>query len=765
MNLTQQVHEDVKDIKQILAKTQQSATRPSDVVRQQMPLKPEVFHGRDSIVQEITQLLLKEETSRICILGPGGMGKTSISLGVVEQPLVEAQFPPKNRVWVPCIEATSATLLLEILYIQLQVPGDEQVTVEKIISELDTSTEPRLILLDNFETPWNAPGGTQKQVEDILRQLARLTHVAIIITMRGRFPPCGNAIKWQSRHIQPTDETACLRIYHDIHPESENDPDVSRLLSLLGHMPFAVTLMANLAKQGQSSAGELLVAWSKFGPDILPNHHEQSMNRSIGLSVDSHLMRQNPQAFLLLKILSFLPAGTTKANLRWWLPVLDASMIPSAIATLSQAALLVENKQQDSGSPVLSVLPVVQLFMQQHGRIEEEIRNNIQSTCCQYVLDHACSSDDPTFPAKTKMLAAEDINIQAILCGSPTMQHIMFSDRTIEALIAFSWYRCYTKPNLEIANHAVMVAKASAIRKFIASAVWCLGRTYFLLSEFHPACNHLQEAYRIFNALPPGDRELQRLCCECGNHLTIGARMIFEDTGKLVSLARDVETKSAALSDVVLHAQCLISLGAVLNQAGQRQEALCHLDRAMTMSKAVGSIRTLASACQITARVHYYDNRLSEAVDTAKEAWKHAELSNSLSVQAFVSREVGTILFSANRDTEAWSYIETALMKYSHLGNRRGSAIALEYMGYGYLRRGDYLNAYDAYEAAAEKYLGIPRQASSETRCKKNMAEIKRKQRNPSLDVGYERPYLDNDKSLFYPAVKTIASDTSTFRS
>ena len=754
MSQTQQVHEDVKDIKQILAKTRQSATPPSDIFRQQMPLKPEVFHGRDDIVQEITQLLMKEEKSRICILGPGGMGKTSISLAVVEQPLVEARFTPENLVWVPCIEATSATLLLEILYIQLQVPGDKQVTLEKIISKLNASTEPRLILLDNFETPYNAPGRTQKkQVEDILRRLDKLTHVAILITMRGRFPPCGKAIEWQSEHIQPTDEKSCLRIYHDIHPESENDPNVGRLLSLLGHMPFAVTLMANLAKQGQSSAEELLVAWSKFGPDILPNHLEQSMNRSIGLSVDSYLMRQNPQAILLLKILSFLPAGTTKTNLRWWLPVLDVSMIPSAIATLSHAALLVENKHQDSDSPVLSVLPVVQVFMQQHGRIEERIRINLLSSCCQYVLDHTCSSDDPTFPANTDMLAAEDINIQAILCGSPTTQDMIFSDRTIEALIAFSWHRCGTKPNLEIANHAVMAAKASAIKKYIASAVWCLGRTHFLLGEFQPAYNHLQEAYQGFNALPPGDRELQRLCCECGNHLIVGALKVL-DTDKAITLARDVETKSSALLDNVIHAQSLIYLGAVLNQAEQRQEALRHLDRAMTMSKAVGSIRTLASACQIIARVHYYDNRLSEAIVIGKEAWKHAELSNSLSVQAFVSREVGTILFSANEDTEAWSYIETALMKYSHLGNRRGSAIALEYMGYGYLRKGDYLNAYDAYEAAAEKYFGIPKQASGEARCKKNIAEIKRKQRNPALDIGYERPYMDNDKSLFYPAIK-----------
>ena len=124
-----------EDVKQILAKTQQSAPLPSsDTVVQQMPLKPAVFHGRDVIVEEITQLLIKEETSRVCILGAGGMGKTSVALGVVEQSLIKARFLPENIVWVPCIEATSATPLLEILSTQLQVPGNVgQVTIEKII--------------------------------------------------------------------------------------------------------------------------------------------------------------------------------------------------------------------------------------------------------------------------------------------------------------------------------------------------------------------------------------------------------------------------------------------------------------------------------------------------------------------------------------------------------------------------------------------------------------------------------------------------------
>ena len=716
-----------------------------------MPLKPGVFHGRDDIIKEITQLLMKEETSRVCILGSGGMGKTSVSLGVVEQPLVKARFLPENLFWVPCIEATSATLLLEILSIQLQVPGNKQVTIEKIISQLNTSTQPRLILLDNFETPYNPLGGTQKQVEDILRRLAMLKHVAILVTMRGRYPPCDEAIQWQSKDIRPTDEAACLRIYHSIYPDSKKDRDVATLLRVLGHMPYAVTLMARLAKEGRSTAKELLSAWSEYGPDILPDHHEQSMNRSISLSVDSYLMKQNPQALLLLKILSCLPAGTPKATLRWWAPALRLAMVPSAIATLSKAGLLVENERQDSDSPILFVLPVVQSFMQQHGRIEEEIRQNIQSSCYQYVLDHACRDDDPSFPIKSKALAAEDINIHAILYG--TMQHnTKLSNRGIEAVVAFSWYRCDTKPNLEIAKHTVSMAKASGAKKFIASALWCLGTTYGFLGEPYAAYDHLQEAYQLFNALLPGDRELQLLSCRCGITLALAALDKFEDGNKAISLARNAEKQSATVSDDVVHAWSLIVLGTVLEDSGHRQEALRHLERAKV--KAIGSVY-LVDALYSIALAYYHENKLPEALDAVKEAWKQAESCNSLVGQAQISLTFGAILFSANKDTEAWKYIEISLTKNTQLGNQRDSATALEYMGYGYLRRGDYLNAYGAYEAAVENYKGTVLEKSDGNRCKKNMAKIKDKQKNPRLIVGFESPGFG--PSIFYPAVQATS--------
>ena len=751
------VHDKVEDIHTILFKLKRSGTRSvsNTLTRQEIPLKPEVFHGRDNFVERIAQLLLEEETSRVCILGPGGMGKTSVSLAVVELPLIKERFPGENVVWLPCIEATSATLLLEILSIQLQIPEDKQVTLEKIILELNTLKQPRLIVVDNFETPWN---GNQKSVGDILRRLALLSHIAILVTMRGRRPPCDNAIKWQSLDIESTDEAASLHIYHDIYRDSENDPDVPRLVTALGHMPFAVTLMAKLGVESQSSAKDLLDEWSESGPDILSNDPEQSMNQSIRLSVESDLVKRNPNAILLLAILSLLPAGTIKDNLHWWAP--ELKMIPSAIATLSQAALLVENKRENSASPVLFVVPVVQSFMQQQNRIAQEVRKQVHSSCCDYVLAHACRSDDPTFSDKSRALAAEDTNIQSILFGSPPSRLAVSSHRTMEAFIAFNWYRYSTKPNLEMADHAVMAAKAFGVQRYIASAVWCLGRTYHRLGIWDTSYNHMQEAYQLFNTLPPGEVESQRLGALCGIDLVDEARYTLQ-VDEVVSLAWDVRKKCTALSDDLVLGLSLLELGKALYGAQQWQEALCYLDQARTMFEAMENTFNLARAYQFISWVHGAEHRLPEALDAIEEAWKYAELlTDCRYTQIAIALDLGRTLFNTNQDTKAWKYIEIALTNASYIGDRIQVARTLEYMGYGYLRRGDYQNAYGAYEAAAEKYLGTVDAVDVEL-CKENMAGIERKQANPETVVGFYRSRLDIDNTLFYPPVQAFASELS----
>jgi tetratricopeptide (TPR) repeat protein len=327
----------------------------------------------------------------------------------------------------------------------------------------------------------------------------------------------------------------------------------------------------------------------------------------------------------------------------------------------------------------------------------------------------------------------------------------------MEALIAFNWYRCDSKPNLEIADHAVMAAKASGAQRFIASAVWCLGLTYVRLGNHGTSYHHIQEAYQLFNTLPPGEVESQRLGGICGIDLVENARFILQ-ADEVVSLARDIEKKCTALSDDLVHGRSLLNLGIALNEVQQQQEALYYMDRARTMFKAVGHTLNLARAYHVISFVHLDEHRLPEALDTIEEAWKYAELTASRQIEMTISLTLGRILFNNNRDTEAWKYIEISLTNASYIGNRLHVARALEYMGYGYLRRGDYQNAYGAYEAAAEKYIGTV-DADDARLCKKNMAKIKRKQESPDAVVGFNRPGLDFDKSRFYPPVQAFASE------
>jgi tetratricopeptide (TPR) repeat protein len=229
------------------------------------------------------------------------------------------------------------------------------------------------------------------------------------------------------------------------------------------------------------------------------------------------------------------------------------------------------------------------------------------------------------------------------------------------------------------------------------------------------------------------------------------ARLVLQNGNEIVSLARDAETQCAALLDNVIRARSLVLLGVVLQEAQQPQEALRYLDQARTMLKAAGNTYNLANAYQITSRVHYDQGRLPEALDAIGEAWKHAQLTNSLSIQGSISLDFGRILFSANRDAEAWEYIEISLMKASYIGNPLVIACALEYMGYGYLRKGDYQNAYGAYEAAAEKYIGTV-VAHNTGRCVENMSKIKRKEKNNDTIIGFHRPAGDpNSATFFYP--------------
>jgi hypothetical protein len=377
-----QVHDmksSVDDLKAMMTRVDRNASIASSA---QMPVPPAIFIGRDAVVNKIADHLVSGDMarSRVFILAPGGMGKTSTALAVMKHPSVMKKFAKERQFWVPCISANSPSTFLAHLSRHLRVTRQTGHPLDDILATLKTTEEPRVILLDNFETPWHPVEGNQESVADVLRALALLPHVAILVTMRSEFPPLDEWIYEPLSHVEPQDSR---QIYTAIDPRAGNDPKLDELLQVLGHLPYAVTLMATLGKRSLSNPERLLERWNEKGTDML-SKAQGGMDHSIELSLQ--FVAHSPNAIMLLQVLSMLPAGLNHSHLDFWVP----SWQPESVDALRDAALVLVIAK-DTGSVQehrLFVIPVVQSYMNQRDRIPDDIRQGVYATSCRFLELH-----------------------------------------------------------------------------------------------------------------------------------------------------------------------------------------------------------------------------------------------------------------------------------------------------------------------------------------------------------------------------------------
>ncbi|KAF7373187.1 Kinase-like protein [Mycena sanguinolenta] len=313
-----------------------SQSHNATVRREDMRLLPPVFLGRDALVQKIALLLAAQGTSRVCITGTGGMGKTSVAVAVTESSIIRNIFPKECIFWVPCITAKSSDLLRRILYTQLRITAETYDSLDPLIAELDESKQPRLLLLDNFETPWLS-SLDPLEVGHILRRLAALPHIALLVTMTSGVTPEG--IKWEHVPLPALEPAAARDVFKNTYRDAAGGPEfaaderqLDNILELIGHIPLAITLMATCGGHLGASPDDLLVDWRKAGTEML-SAGRLSMDDTITLSMERGVT-SNPNALRLLAILSMLPAGTTGENLlKWWIPAIRTST-HAAVETL-----------------------------------------------------------------------------------------------------------------------------------------------------------------------------------------------------------------------------------------------------------------------------------------------------------------------------------------------------------------------------------------------------------------------------------------------
>ncbi|KAJ7585446.1 hypothetical protein C8J56DRAFT_1165860 [Mycena floridula] len=690
-----------------------------------MPVANKKFFGRDHEIKEIVQILTplsqskrsplarifttKPTSSRKCghiaLLGAGGQGKTETALQVMVHPAIKKYYDKKNSIWVPCDEATSSELFLDVLFNSLALNQDNKNTLEAILKELCKTSKPIILLLDNFETPWNAPGA-RGAVAHILKEIAQFSHVALFVTMRATVSP-GEDIEWEEIKIQALGPEASHQLFVSIYPQLQHDPKLPELLEMVGHMALAVKLMARYGKNTGWSAKQLLSSYKSTGTSMLGSAKgsdaQNSVSVSICMSLESSLVKNELNAGQLLNIIARLPSGTTPDNLeQWWAPHLQNRN--GALRVLLEASLL------ECQATSYFVLPVIRSYLLDPLQPPDDIYGSMVNAACGFLQQYnSIIPGEESFQNDMQVRSIEEINLQAIL-----LQTSEFNTDVIKALCTLAWHQYQVRPRTEVIQHAAKLLQNITDQPYlVAHTSHCYAFILHFLNRFQESLqqhNLAREAYLAaseptfaaqasihiakasafidssFNEIPlleQAQHELESIgesgegwrkaMTECVMRLGMAhsCRYNYSEALKHLTRARDLS------SDLVSRLRCAYHLADAHHHLQQLDEAEKMAVQTVNERKQIGDYP--GWSLWLLGRIYISKTEYNKASESLEEGLQFAKTSGNQQNTADILLELGRAYMKMSKDNDAKRSFSQALVNFGNLEGVERDRIVCQY--------------------------------------------------------------------------------------
>ena len=305
-----------------------STPLPSPTPAAALPPAPICF-GRDEEIEDLVATLLADKPEPLSILGPAGIGKSTITLVALNDPRVAERYGSR-RYFIRCDAVRTREAFAAAIATALGLPIGPQVEVA-VLTEL--ASAPAALAIDNAETPWEAD---TLRVEELFAQLAAVPGLALVASLRGYSRPMG--VRWRASiepRSLPLDDAR--NVFLAIAGQKfANDTDLDRLLRALDGVPLAITLMANAA-EGQTHLAETWTRWEDERTKMLQRAGgtDRLLNIEVSYEISIQGPRMTDEARRLLAVLGFLPGGVARGDIN--------SIYPGhgirAAATLRQVGL------------------------------------------------------------------------------------------------------------------------------------------------------------------------------------------------------------------------------------------------------------------------------------------------------------------------------------------------------------------------------------------------------------------------------------------
>jgi hypothetical protein len=466
------------------------------------PLALEIFYGRDEYVTEIASLMVKHEQMRITILG---MGKTLVAIHIMHHSNVVAKYF-NRRYFVGCDAVESADTLALLILKTLQIPLSSKANNLDVLHRSLSSAPNTLIVLNNFETVWNADNN-HAAVRNLLQKVVGVTSASLIITSRGDTSLQG--IKWtRSTVLPPLSLEAAESCFWDLSPgvekNAEEAQDLESLLGELDCMPLAIHLIAQSCSG--FAPGYMLKLWLENKTALLQTREDEpdkleSIEVSVSLSISALRNADNHEAIRLLSILCLLPDGlhrwdeqrtainTKYENLHWLLQ------------SLRRTSLIF------FAGNTLKVLSPIRHIVNSHHPASEDDMKSLE----EYFWDQAAKlttlEPGKKFVEARKILEPEMGNPRSLLHNAAQKRP---SVQVIDMAVKISQFLRWSHPSTAILDIILHLVLETAPLGLTAEFYHMMGDNLYGLSQYGEVTDVLVKDHKLFLTIP--DR-LGAACC------------------------------------------------------------------------------------------------------------------------------------------------------------------------------------------------------------------------------------------------------------